>query len=98
MDANDYIRKVIDLVLELTGVGLEELMSGCRKSEVVDARWLIVRVVWDAGYYTAHIARAMHLSIRQVQAIVGLFDQRTRKADPSLRQNYEITTRQLRGN
>lgn len=96
MKVADYCRKVTDVVLELTDVRREDLEGGRRSAEVVDARWMIIKLVREAGYYPSQIAPVMKMTVRQVQAVISSFDIRMRFAAPSLRMNYEAAARLLR--
>ena len=98
MNVAEYCARVTEIVLELTEVTEDDLQSRRRTAEVVDARWLIVRLVRDAGYYPSQIAKEMGLSTRWIQAIISTFYTRLQYGEPSLRINYELATRRLRSN
>lgn len=98
MKVTDYCRKVTDIVVELTEVSREDLEGGRRSAEVVDARWIIIKLVREAGYYPSQIAPVMRMTVRQVQSIVAAFDVRLRFADAMMRINYEAASKVLRSN
>lgn len=98
MGKSEDFNKVIKVVTELTEVTEYDLRSRKRTAEVVDARWLIVRLVRDAGYYPSQIARELGLTTRWVQFIVSYFDTRLQYGEPSLRINYELATKVLGSN
>lgn len=95
MNVAEYCSRVTEIVLELTDVREDDLRSRRKTAEVVDARWLIVRLARDAGYYPSQIARELGLTTRWVQFIVSYFDTRLQYGEPSLRINYELATKLL---
>lgn len=98
MNVSEYCSRVTEIVLELTDVTEDDLRNRRKTAEVVDARWLIVRLARDAGYYPSQIARELGLTTRWVQFIVSYFDTRLQYGEPSLRINYELATKLLGSN
>lgn len=96
MGIEDYYRKTVEVVEDLTGITEPQIRGRSKLREVVDARWLVIMLLRDKGYYTSQIASQMKLGIRQVQVIVATFDIRMRWAEPSLRINYETAANILR--
>lgn len=98
MNTSDYAGKVAKVVSDLTGIGEAEIMGKGRAAEVVDARWMVVKLVREAGYYPSQIAQVMGMTVRQVQAIITSFDMRLRFSDSLVRINYESAANHLRSN
>ncbi len=99
MGVNEYYRRVVEVVCDLTELTEAEIVGKCRMREYVDARCLVMRLLHDAGYYPSQIARVMNISTRWVQKIIETFDDRLRfSADPMLRCNLEEATKILRRN
>lgn len=99
MGVNEYYKRTVEVVGDLTGLTEEEIVGKRRMRELVDARCLVVRLMRDAGYYPSQIARVMGISTRWVQKVIETFDDRVRfSADPMLRCNLEEATKVLRFN
>lgn len=99
MGVNEYYRRTVEVVCDLTGLTEGEIVGKRRMREYVDARCLVVRLLHDAGYYPSQIARVMNISTRWVQKVVETFDDRMRfAADPMLRCNLEAAAKALRRN
>lgn len=98
MKVKEYFETVIDAVSMQTDLR-RGLILGSRTREAVDARWMVVRLMRDAGFYSTQIAPLVGLSVRTVQIILISFDNRIKySADSMLRNNYETITKQLRSN
>lgn len=99
MGANEYYKKTVEVVADLTGLTEVEIVGKRRMRELVDARCLVVRLMRDAGYYPTQIAPIMHVTVRWVQKILECFDDRARYSpDPMLRINWEQAKNLLRSN
>lgn len=98
MTVEDYYRRVTDVILDLTEVERADLEGKRRTTEVVDARWMIVKLLREAGYYPTQIAPVMKMTVRQVQSIISTFDIRLRYSDLIFRSNYEAASKILRSN
>lgn len=97
MTAKEYIEKVVEVSSYLTGIDREEILGQGKIREVVDARWMVIRLMRDAGYYPTQIAPLMKMSVRNVQNIASTFaDRMDYSEDPMLRNNYEAAAKQLR--
>lgn len=99
MGVNEYYKRTVEVVGDLTGLTEDEIVGKRRMRELVDARCLVVRLMRDAGYYPSQIARVMGISTRWVQKVIETFDDRVRfSADSMLRCNLEEATKVLRFN
>ena len=99
MGANEYYKKTVEVVANLTGLAVDEIAGKRRIRELVDARCLVVRLMREAGYYPTQIAPIMHVTVRWVQKILENFDDRAAYSpDPMLRRNWEEAKNLLRTN
>lgn len=80
-----YYVTVMSVVTDLTDLTEEDILRGRRTMEVVDARWLCVRLLRDIGLYPSQIAGFMAMSVRTVQYVLTNFDDRMKFGDALLR-------------
>lgn len=90
--------KIIELVLELVEAELEvtrdDILSGSRKAETVDARHMAVRLLYGRNVYVSRIASALGLSRRSVNYAVTAFDSRM-ETNRALRGAYAKIAKKL---
>ena len=98
MKIMEYADRTIAVVVDLTGVERTDILSKCKTINIVDARWMVVKLLREAGYYPSEIAPIMGMTIRQVQSIITEFDARLKYSDPMLRINYAAAVNHLRSN
>ena len=79
-----YYNMVMSVVTDLTDLTEQQILYGKRTREVVDARWLCVRLMSELGMYTRQIAGFMRMSMRAVQYILMDFDARIKFGDAML--------------
>ena len=90
-----YYAAVMSVVTDLTDLTENEILNGSRTMEVIDARWLSVRLMRDIGLYPAQIAEMMSMSIRTVQYILTNFDDRMKFGDAMLRVYLQMAKKRL---
>ena len=88
-----YILKMVSRETDLTQ---EMIVSKCSKTEVVDARYILAKLLYDAGFYKSQIAERLRLSQRSVFVMLGNFDDRL-KYNRMMRISYE-RIRKILGN
>lgn len=93
----DYFDRLVAIVAELSELSVEAIMKGRKTDEVVDARWIIVRILKEQGYHTAKIALLMGMTQRNVTNIVNLFQDRLDQYDSLFKSTYQ-KARILAGN
>lgn len=93
----DYFDRLVSIVAELSELSVEAIMKGRKTDEVVDARWIIVRILKEQGYHTAKIALLMGMTQRNVTNIVNLFQDRLDQYDSLFKSTYQ-KARILAGN
>ena len=80
-----YYEAVMSVVTDLTDLTEDDILNGRRTMEVIDARWLCVRLMKDIGLYPYQIAEVMSMSVRTVQYILNNFDDRMKFGDAMLK-------------
>lgn len=93
----DYFDRLVSIVAELSELSVEAIMKGRKTDEVVDARWIIVKILKEQGYHTAKIALLMGMTQRNVTNIVNLFQDRLDQYDSLFKSTYQ-KARILAGN
>lgn len=89
------VTDVLGIVSVETDVPVERIMSRCSEVDVVDARWICVKLLNIHGLYTSRIAEAMKITPRYVQYILTDFEDRIGCAR-IMRNNYERAANKLR--
>lgn len=90
-----YYATVMSVVTDLTDLTEDEILNGKRTMEVVDARWLAVRLMRDIGLYPFQIAEMMAMSVRSVQYILINFDDRMKFGDAMLKMYLQMAKQRL---
>ena len=85
----DYFEKVLNIVASLTDLTAEQILNGRKTDEVVDARWVIVRLLSEQGYHTSKIAMLMHMTQRNVTYILTVFQDRLDQYDSLFKSTYQ---------
>lgn len=88
MGKKEIFAKKLTSVSYITEVEENEIISKSRKEDIVDARYLLVYLLYEEGIYPCHIAEMINCSKRNINSIISSFKSRlsTRKL---LRINYE---------
>lgn len=86
---------VLEVVTSETDVAVSKIMSRCSEAEVVDARWICVKILSQQGYYPSRIAELMGITPRYVQYILTDFEERIAMC-MAMRNNYERARKRLR--
>ena len=93
----DYFDRLVSIVAELSELSVEAIMKGRKTDEVVDARWIIVKILHEQGYHTSKIAMLLKMTQRNVTNIVNLFQDRLDQYDSLFKSTYQ-KARILAGN
>ncbi len=91
----DLVNSVVSAVADITEIPCELILSKCSRTEVVDARWMVVYLLHKSGVYTMRIAERMRITPRYVQYIITDFEDRIAVSRP-MRTNYEKIANKLR--
>jgi hypothetical protein len=89
MYKQDYFDKVLAVVAELSELSVGNILNGRKTDEVVDARWIIVKILHEQGYHTAKIALLMHMTQRNVTHILTIFQDRLDGYDSLFKATYQ---------
>lgn len=81
-------QEVLSAVVDETEITREQMLSGIKTEEVVDARSLLIKVMNERGLYPTQISQMTGICSRSVDRFLQDFDERiqTRKM---LRINYD---------
>ena len=93
----EIFARILKIVSEVTEVPPETIVSKDKHEETVDARYMLVYLLYKHGLYPSAIARYTGLSVRTVNTITSAFTQRL-ESRRMLAVNLEETQRQLSGN
>lgn len=84
---SEIFSSVLASVAEETEVPEDEIISGTRSSDVVDARYLLVKLLSMKGLSASSMAPLISHTSRSVNRILSGFEDRM-KASPMMRINY----------
>lgn len=87
-------QEVLSAVVEEMEVEQEQILSGCKQEEVVDARSLLIKLMNDKGLYPVQISKITGINIRSVTQFLLGFKERI-NSRKILRINYERLKNQL---
>lgn len=93
----ELFARILKIVSEVTEVPPETIVSKDKHEETVDARYLLVYLLYRHGLYPSAIARYTGLSVRTVNTVTSAFTQRL-ESRRMLAVNLEETQRKLSGN
>lgn len=58
------------------GISPIDILSKCKRAEVVDARVILIKILSDKGYYKRFIADKLNISITTIRYSLHSFDDR----------------------
>lgn len=87
-------QETLSAVVEAMEVEQEQILSGCKQEEVVDARSMLVKLMSDRGLYPVQISKITGLNSRSVTQFLLGFKERV-NSRKILRINYERLRNQL---
>lgn len=88
MSKLEIFSALLSVVSEVTDVSAADILSNCRREEVVDARMILARCLSKEGFYPSQIAALMGQTTRNVNRALSLVDTRL-MSSLSLRINLE---------
>ena len=89
MYKKDYFSRLVSAVAELSELSEADILTGRKTDAVVDARWVIVRILKEQGYHTANIAMLMSMTQRIVTHILTAFQDRLDGYDSLFKSIYQ---------
>lgn len=78
MEKSEYFSKVMRIVTELTDVDEADILGCSRKTDVVDARWMVICLLRESGWSTHKISGTIGHSERTVNHALASIDDRIR--------------------
>lgn len=90
MYKKDFFEKVLEVVAELCELTPDAIMHGRKTDEVVDARWIILKILAEQGYHTSRIAMLLHMTQRNVTHILTIFQDRLDGYDSLFKATYQM--------
>lgn len=89
----DAAAKAVETVTELP---IDTIISGSRREDIVDARYILVKLLFSQGMYPCQISIRTRKPRRTIYTILEGYDQRSRSRR-HLREMYAEATRLLCG-
>lgn len=89
MYKKNYFERLLAIVANLCELTKDAILYGKKTDEVVDARWIIVRILKEQGYHTAKIALLMNMTQRNVTYILTVFQDRLDQYDSLFKATYQ---------
>lgn len=96
MRLTHYFNRLLAVVAEVSELTTEDILHGRKTDDVVDSRWIIVKVLAEQGYSTAKIAMLLDMSQRNVAYILASWHDRISQ-NAVFRSTY-IQVRAMAGN
>lgn len=96
MEKSEYYSRVIKVVTELTGVMEADILGYSRRSDIVDARWLVACLLKEGGWSTHRIAETMGHPERTINHAVSNMTERIKYGGGWLGSILAIARQQLR--
>jgi hypothetical protein len=87
--------KVIQVVTELMDVTSQEIMGRSRIPEVVDARWMVIKLMQERGYTARQISPLINHPKRTVNHALSEFNERIKYGGSHLSNMLAIARQQL---
>lgn len=84
----NYFDRLVAAVAELNNMSVEAVLAK-RNDQAVDARWIIVKILYEQGYHTATIAMFMKMTQRNVTHILNSFQNRLEQYDSLFKATYQ---------
>lgn len=73
MCKKDYLERIISIVSELTEIGKEDLLSRSRRSDIMEARYLLVYLLKTQGVRPYKIASLLGIPERNIYYYITAF-------------------------
>lgn len=74
MCKSDIFNQILDVVANETEIERTEILSACKKAEIVDARYMLVYALYRKGFYYSEIARMSNITRQAVSRMILRFD------------------------
>lgn len=87
-------QEVLSAVEDATEIGRDQILSGCKQEEVIDARSLLIKILNERGLYPVQISGISGINIRSVSRFLIGFKERA-NSRKILRMNYDSLRKKL---
>lgn len=94
---NEKFDRIIKAVADAADLTSSQIVSKRRFPDSLDARWIVVKLLRDEGFYSSRIAELMSMTTRNVNHIIYAVEIRLSHDDRPLKQLLE-TSRKYLGN
>lgn len=81
-------QEVLSAVVDATEVEMDQILSGCKQEEVVDARSMLIKLMNEKGLYPVQISQITGICLRSITKFLLGFSGRV-DSRKILRMNYE---------
>lgn len=98
IEMDKEFQKILQVVSEVTGLAPCEILCKRRYQETIDARWLMVQLMRDEGFYSSRIADYLSMTTRNVNHILFSVSIRLELGDKMLGKNLEIARKLMENN
>ena len=88
MCKSEIFAEILRIVSKETEISTDDIFSNSKETEVVDARYLLVRLLYENGFYPSQISSHIRKTKRSVNYILYNFSDRLR-GGKMLRIQYE---------
>lgn len=96
MCKSEIFAEILRIVSKETEIQTSEILSSSKEAEVVDARYLLVHLLYERGFYPSQIALQTRKTKRSINYILSGFSDRIQRGK-MLRIQYE-NIKKLQGN
>ena len=97
MNINKIFYENLNKISEISGVDSSVILSKNKELDVVDARHILIKVLYNNGISTHTISKLLGVSMRNVQYAITRFENRI-KYSKWARNTYEIVAKVRRNN
>ena len=87
-------QNTIEAVVMETEIEREKILSGCKEEETIDARSLLIRLLYEQGLYPPQISKLTGICARSVNRFIISFKERC-NSRKIMRLNYENVRNKL---
>ena len=92
MSTNKIFYDNLNKIAEISGVESSIILSKSKEFDVVDARHILIKVLYNNGFSTNTISKLLGISMRNVQYAITRFENRI-KFSKWARTTYETVTK-----
>ena len=94
MKRADVMRRLLQEISEAMELDEEDILSNGKSESIVDARHLLIVLLFEYGFYPKSISQLIGCSKRNVNVVLASFFERC-KSRKMLRINYEIIRKKV---